>query len=176
MATAVKQQTSLKISDLFQVFVRERELLKNVSPNTLIWHQQSYRAFQPFIGTLDIDDDLRGAVKAGIGNLAGHLKASSVNGYVRSMNAFFNWLHAEGYVKDRLKFGRLPAPTKHTKQAQAELVAHANSATWPTRTSPRQIENAGLRSPNVLHRVQVIENGRTSTGSISDQRQMVHRG
>lgn len=110
MATAAKQQVSLKIADLFSIFTRERQTLRNVSPKTLIWYRASYRAFASHLEPLTLDDDIRSAVKAGIMGLANRISPVSINGHLRCLNCFFNWLHVEGYLKDRLKFGKLKEP------------------------------------------------------------------
>ena len=103
-------QTSLRISDLFPVFIQERKVLKNVSPKTIIGYQCAYKAFESSLDPLTVADDLRGAVKAGIDSLHSRLSPISINDYLRCLNAFFNWMQTEGYLKDRLKIGKLTEP------------------------------------------------------------------
>jgi site-specific recombinase XerD len=92
------------------MFTTERQMLRNVSPKTLIWYRASYRAFEPYLGPLAVNQDIRSAVKAGIIGLGARLSPVSINGHVRCLNCFFNWLYTENYLKDRLKFGKLKEP------------------------------------------------------------------
>jgi integrase/recombinase XerD len=74
-----------RLLPLFTRFLKERTYLKNVSPRTIEWHEQSLKWLvieQP------TEDDLRGFVlrmrEAG-------LKAVSVNSRIGSVNAFLKW-------------------------------------------------------------------------------------
>ena len=70
---------------LFDRFVQERRYLKNVSPRTVEWHEQSLK----WLGVEQpTETDLRDFV---LRMRAAGLKASSVNCRIRSANAYLNW-------------------------------------------------------------------------------------
>ena len=96
----------MRISELHQIFLQERQFLSNVSPATLDWHKYSFLAFTPAVGTLDstasgLRDGLRSRVMALVG--AGRLKPASVNDYIRAMNAFLRWGHTEGHLPEFIR-------------------------------------------------------------------------
>lgn len=70
---------------LFDRFIQERRYLKNVSPRTVEWHQQSLK----WLGVEQpTDADLRDFV---LRMRTAGLKATSVNCRIRSVNAYLNW-------------------------------------------------------------------------------------
>jgi hypothetical protein len=69
------------VEKLIERFIRERVYFKNVSPATVVWYRQSFRAFD---GALES--------RAAIGNRIAKLRtaglsAISVNTYLRTINA-----------------------------------------------------------------------------------------
>ncbi len=83
----------MTVSELYSLFVNERKHLKNVSPKTLEWYKFSMRAFEAHIGqTSIVAPDLKPVLKKAVVALAGsNLQASSVNDYLRALNAFLRW-------------------------------------------------------------------------------------
>ena len=70
-------------------FIRERQYLKGVSQKTIDWYRHSFRAFEGAIHD-------RAAIIDRIAELRQRgVAAVSVNTYLRCINAYFRWLHAE---------------------------------------------------------------------------------
>jgi site-specific recombinase XerD len=82
-------------------FIRERSILKNVSPKTIAWYRDSFRAFDGAI-------DSRSAVIERIGTLRTRgVSAISVNTYLRCVNAFHRWANMKGHLPERIQIPRL---------------------------------------------------------------------
>jgi len=104
----------MTILELFDQFKTERRYLQNVSPKTLEWYTYSFRAFRAdFEGVAIATQSVKEAVKRGVVNLASStLQPSSINDYVRAMNAFLRWCHAEGHLSELIKLGYLKEERK----------------------------------------------------------------
>jgi site-specific recombinase XerD len=77
-------------------FITERQYLKNVTPKTLAWYRDAFKAFD---GALDSEV----ALKRRIVELRSRgISAISVNSWVRCINAFLAWNHA-GFKIPKLK-------------------------------------------------------------------------
>jgi integrase/recombinase XerD len=77
-------------------FITERRYLKNVSPKTLLWYGDAFKAFG---GALESE----AAIKRRIVELRTRgISAISVNTWLRCINAFLNWSHA-GFKLPKLK-------------------------------------------------------------------------
>lgn len=104
----------------FELFLRERTYLKNVSPRTIEWHAQSLKWLSMEDPT---EDDLKAVVlrmrEAG-------LKASSVNCRLRSINAYLKWSGSSLKVQ-KLKEPKLVL----TVFSKADI---QRFAAWKTRT------------------------------------------
>ena len=86
-------------------FIRERTYFKNVTPKTIAWYRQSFRAFD---GAMDS--------RVAIGDRIARLRttgvsAISVNTYLRTINAFFRWAHTEGHSPELIRIPK-PAPAR----------------------------------------------------------------
>ena len=91
---------------LIEQFIRERMYFKNVTPKTVLWYRQSFRAFD---GAMD--------GKTAIGERIIRLRdagtsAISVNTYLRALNAFFRWANAEGHLGELLRITKLKEEQK----------------------------------------------------------------
>jgi site-specific recombinase XerD len=103
--------------DLTQIgdeFIRQGRYLRNWSPRTVRTYQQGLRALRRGIGdTLDrptlTKADLQTFV---IGMRERGLTAGGCNMYIRTVNSFLSWLHAEGHLPDRLRVSLLSNPPK----------------------------------------------------------------
>src|ERR1700674_5571381 len=87
-------------------FIRERTYFKNVTPKTIAWYRQSFHAFD---GEMDS--------RAAIGNRIARLRnagvsATSVNTYLRTVNAYFRWMHTGGHVSELLRIPKLKEEEK----------------------------------------------------------------
>ncbi len=99
------------MENLYLQFVRERQYLHSVSPKTLEAYHWAWKAFAPALSNksepckADVVERIAQLRSAGLSNV-------TVNTYARSVNAFFRWLHTEGYVKTLVKVQRLKEETK----------------------------------------------------------------
>jgi site-specific recombinase XerD len=86
---------------LYQTFLQERRFLKNCSPKTLRSYSQAWNAFDSVLMPVKNADEIRPAVKTGVVKMmsAGKLKPSSINVYLRAMNAFVRWGGLEEHFK-----------------------------------------------------------------------------
>ncbi|HEY7792260.1 MAG TPA: site-specific integrase, partial [Vicinamibacterales bacterium] len=95
-------------SALFDQFVQERRYLKNVTPRTLRWYQEAFRAYRatlpPDSGPVPTKATLQHFV---INWQERGLKATSCNSRIIALNAFCAWLHQEGHLPDLLKLKKL---------------------------------------------------------------------
>jgi integrase/recombinase XerD len=99
----------VRLPQAYDLFVRERRFITNVSPKTLDWYKNSWQAFSRHVDSNSLIADLDSAqLKAAtIGLAASGLKAVSVNTHLRAINAFLNWAHQEGLLPKRLRAARL---------------------------------------------------------------------
>ncbi len=81
-------------------FITERRYLKNVSPKTIIWYEHSFKAFKDAL-------DSRASLVSRVTELRQRgVSATSVNTYLRCINAYLRWLHLE-HKHELLKIPRL---------------------------------------------------------------------
>lgn len=91
---------------LTEKFIQERTYFKNVTPKTIDWYRQSFHAFD---GAMDS--------RATIGDRIGKLRtagvsATSVNTYLRAVNAYLRWSHTEGHAAELIRIPRLKEDDK----------------------------------------------------------------
>ena len=92
------------LSTLFERFLKERRFLKNVTPKTLSWYQSSFLAFTRTVDVPDAAQLTQSVLKRFVVGLREQgLEPVSCNTYVKAINAFLMWLHAEGHLGERLK-------------------------------------------------------------------------
>jgi integrase/recombinase XerD len=90
------------LSLLFERFVRERAYLKNVTPKTIIWYETAFLAFERTVHLETPTELNRQTLNDFVVGLRHRgLAAVSCNTYVKALNAFLAWLHAEGETAER---------------------------------------------------------------------------
>ena len=105
------QPTTTPAPDLTERFIQERKYLKSVTHKTLEWYKYSFHAFRGAMGSKD-------TIGAKIAELRQRgVSATSVNTYLRTLNAYFRWMHTEGHTKALI---RLP-PLKEEVKVLATL-------------------------------------------------------
>src|SRR4051812_48206731 len=99
---------------LFDLFVRERTYLKSVSPKTLAWYRDSWRAFSSQLdGCNRSAPEIKTALLDGIAVLKQrNVSAISVNTYLRCINAFLRWAHTERHLNDLVNLPKLKTEQK----------------------------------------------------------------
>src|SRR5580700_7552906 len=103
----------MDIPKLYDLFVKERRYLKNVSPHTLDWYKYSFKAFAPHVTAITEFHSLRPALKTAVMVLVeSKRQPSTINDYIRALNAFLHWASAEGYLPERLRLDYLKEEQK----------------------------------------------------------------
>lgn len=93
------------LNALYETFLQERRFLKNCSPKTLRSYGQAWAAFESVLSPVKTSEEVRAALKAGILRLMsdGKRQPSSINVYLRAMNAFLRWGSDEEHFKPPIK-------------------------------------------------------------------------
>ena len=83
------------MKDLFDQFLKERRLLKNISPKTENYYRQALIAFERYSGE-SLDSISTGKLnKWAVAMLEANVKPVSCNTYISAMNAFFQLVLGE---------------------------------------------------------------------------------
>ena len=107
-------------------FITERRYLKNVTPKTLAWYADAFKAFD---GALESE----AAIKRRIVELRTRgVSAISVNSWLRCINAFLNWNHASFKIPKLKEEQKIIATL--TPEQMARLIAFKPKGTNATRT------------------------------------------
>jgi site-specific recombinase XerD len=115
------------LKPLYDTFLQERRFLKNCSPKTLRSYGQAWSAFESTLAPVTNVADVRAAVKAGVLAMMsdGKRKPSSINVYLRAMNAFLRWGSIEEHFKPPIKsVALLKTPTKVISTLSETQVQH----------------------------------------------------
>jgi integrase len=103
MVDLKKSDGSLKAelcSALFASFLKEKQFLDGLSPNTIRIYSKAWLAFQRY-GTEITEAGVKEFMIEMISS--GQIKPGSANGYARSINSFLTWLFDAGHTDKRLK-------------------------------------------------------------------------
>ena len=91
------------LSTLFERFLRERRYLKNVTPKTVVWYETAFLALSRAVRLSGPSDLNRSVLQDFVVGLRERgLSPVSCNTYLKALNAFFAWLHAEGHLLEPL--------------------------------------------------------------------------
>ena len=112
--------------ELFEQFLKERRLLKNISPKTENYYRQALIAFERYSG--ESPDSLSSGKlnKWVVAMLEAGGKLVSCNTYISAMNAFFNWCFENEVTPKRFKADILKTQEKDFKtlsENQLHLIA-----------------------------------------------------
>lgn len=119
---------------LFDLFVRERTYLKSVTPKTLAWYRDSWRAFSSQLADCEHSAPaIKLALLDGIAALKErNVSAISINTYLRCINAFLRWAHTERHLGELVQIAKLKAEQKVLATLTAahiqKLLAHRPSS------------------------------------------------
>ena len=87
------------LSTLFEQFLRERRYLKNVTPKTVTWYRTAFDALTRTVAVLNAADLSKPVLPEFVVRLRERgLAPVSCNTYVKGVNSFVAWLHAEGHI------------------------------------------------------------------------------
>src|SRR5687767_1180080 len=91
------------LSTLFEQFLRQRRFLKNVTPKTVTWYQTAFDSLTRTVSVTEPADLTKAVLQDFVVRLRERgLAPVSCNTYVKGVNSFLAWLHAEGHLQDRL--------------------------------------------------------------------------
>jgi site-specific recombinase XerD len=131
-------------------FIKEREYFKGVSPKTLAWYHDSFKAFE---GAMES----KAAIGLRIGELRNRgVRPVSINTYLRCMKAYFRWAQQEGHITEEIKIGYLKAEQKVLATLSPEQIQRFIAATAKGRNQIRchtvvcLILDTGLRISEAL--------------------------
>jgi integrase/recombinase XerD len=142
----------------FQQYIEDRKYIKNVSPRTLSWYSDVWKAFGPHLEpVLASGGRLNDALRAGVTSLLSKgIRPISVNSYLTGVRAYLNWLHAEQWLKEKpkvqlLKHEQKVIATFSPEQVQ-KLLGFKPRGTNQTRTyvGTCVMLDSGLRLSEVL--------------------------
>ena len=92
------------MDDVFEKFIRERIYEKNITPKTERAHRQAWISFTKACPIEKVEQLDKCKISEWLESLhETPIRATSVNCYGRSLNAFFKWLLENGYIKEKLK-------------------------------------------------------------------------
>ena len=97
----------MTLESQFQQFLNEKRYINNSSPNTILFYEQSFKAF-------DLQSPLsRGQLNERVATLRRQGKSPSCcNAYIRGINSFLTWLFENGYAAERLRVKALKAEVR----------------------------------------------------------------
>jgi integrase/recombinase XerD len=100
--------TNYDDNQVFELWIREKELLDRCSPRTIESYRDAWGAFKRYGGALD-----RVGAKAFVLNAVNAKRTlRTINSYASGINSFLAWLHHEGYLPERLRVPLQPTQKK----------------------------------------------------------------
>ena len=126
------------LKSLYETFLQERRFLKNCSPKTLRSYGQAWSAFESALAPVTDVADVRAGVKAGVLAMMsdGKRKPSSINVYLRAINAFLRWGSLGEHFKPPIKsVTLLKTPTMVPKPMPFRATWTGPSSFWTGRTA-----------------------------------------
>ncbi|HZS45823.1 MAG TPA: tyrosine-type recombinase/integrase [Blastocatellia bacterium] len=116
------------LAELVEKFIRERQFIKNVSPQTIRFYRASWAACSKHLTVTEPSQLNKQVLKELVTTwrLNGQ-KAVSVNTYLSFLNAFLRWLNEEGFIPELLRVGKLKVDqTVYKVFSQAHIKAILN--------------------------------------------------
>lgn len=125
---------------LFARFLEEKRYLANVSPSTVIFYQNSYRALKKILGEQLLSTPeapvpltkqlLKSFV---IGLQESGVAVSSINCWSRGINSFLSWLYENEHLTEKLRIKLLPEEKKRKPtytEAELKALLSWKPSTW----------------------------------------------
>jgi len=100
----------MSLGELFERFIREKTFLNNVTPKTVSFYRQSFKAYKQTVGEVMPDRFILNdfVIKLRERGMA----ATGANVYIRGVNSFLSWLWENGHTGERLKIKQLKEEQK----------------------------------------------------------------
>jgi integrase/recombinase XerD len=90
---------------LFELFLRERRYLKNITPKTEIYYRNSWGAYKRYTGSEKLSKAQ--LTEWVVAMREKGLKPVTCNTWISGINAFCNWLYENEHLPERLKLSKL---------------------------------------------------------------------
>lgn len=92
------------MDELFEQFIRERIYLRNVSPKTVSYYKDAWKAFKRYGGKELNQSQLNEFV---VRMREAEIKPVSCNTFISGLNGFLVWLHECGHIREPLRIKKL---------------------------------------------------------------------
>jgi len=120
----------MNLDELFNQFVKEKTFLAGVTPKTVRFYRQSFKAYTRSVGFVTPD---RFVLNDFVIKLReGGMSSSGTNVYIRGMNSFLSWLWENNHIGERLKIKQIKEEKKIIQTYnETQLIAFLN---WKPKT------------------------------------------
>jgi integrase/recombinase XerD len=143
--------------DLMKQFIEERQYCKNVTRSTIEYYWKVWRNWQPYL-PVNCEDITKPALVKALKGLTdkGTLCPTSINIYLRGLNAFLKWLFIEGHLPKHIRLSLLKTEKKitqvFTEDAVRHIMAYKPKSQWAKRIQAMTvlIVDVGARINEVL--------------------------
>ena len=112
------------MEEVFKQFLKDKTYIRNVTPKTISFYQQSFKAFRrSYAG------ELSDITKADLNNFVINLRErgmspNGANVYIQGMNSFLSWCHENRLTTEKLSVTKLKKEKKIVKTfSEAQLRA-----------------------------------------------------
>lgn len=145
----------LNLELLFAEFLKERRYLKNISPNTERFYNQSWTAYKKY-GSLDVELSQGNLNKWVMAMREAEVKPKSCNTFISAINAFMHWLYDNEAIPRRIGAGLLklpePTPTALSDKTVQRLANYKpqSKGQWRTHTILSLLIDTGMRIDEAL--------------------------
>jgi integrase/recombinase XerD len=102
LRSTVRRIERMNLESLFQQFLKEKRYIQNVSQNTILFYEQSFKTF-------NLQDPLtKSQLHERVATLReGGKSAACCDAYIRGINPFLTWLFQNEHLSEQLKVKRL---------------------------------------------------------------------
>lgn len=110
----------------FELFIREKRFVVNVSENTIEFYRYSFKAFKKHIEAKSVSELNKVSLITLVANMReGGLSAECTDAYIRGINPFLTWLFENGLTSEHFKIKRQKLEQKAMKtftEAQVKAI------------------------------------------------------
>lgn len=88
----------------FELFIRERKFVQNISKSTIEFYEYSYRTFKKHSKVTSIEELNKTALSSFVANMReSGMSAGNTDARIRGINPFLTWLYENDLIKENLK-------------------------------------------------------------------------
>ncbi|MGI8468348.1 MAG: site-specific integrase [Pyrinomonadaceae bacterium] len=115
----------------FELFLREKRYVQNVSENTLEYYRVCFRAFKNYAEIKTVDEISKPELINFVANMREKgLTPAGTDAYIRGFNPFLTWLHDNEYTREHFKIKRLKLEERVMKTFTDRTYAVGRSKYW----------------------------------------------